>query len=97
MQKIILSAIIFVSAHCDLIGYNRMGNNVKSHYGSRFNKQSTAVDQRLVTWLNHRAKRNDESLTDLFRLFVSARPKKEIDGGIRLKTYLSSMTAIVYK
>lgn len=99
IKKFITFSTILFMTYCDLIGYNRMGNRVKTHYSNRLNSQPSAVDPRLVKWLMNapRARQKDDSLTDLFRLFSAARPRKLFDGGNRLNTYLKSMTAILYQ
>lgn len=99
IKKFITCSTLLFMAYCDLIGYNRMGNRVKTHYSNRLKSQPSAVDPRLIKWLMNapKARQQDDSLTDLFRLFSAARPRKLFDGGNRLNIYLKSMTAILYQ
>ena len=50
MIRLVISSLLIGFVHCDLIGYNRLGNNVHSHHRFRNSLNRGNYRQQITNW-----------------------------------------------
>ena len=52
ITSLVISSLLIGFVQCDLIGYNRLGNNVHSHRRFRTSVQHTNYKRQISTWFS---------------------------------------------
>ena len=86
ITKIIATLTFFNIAHCDLIGYNRLRNNVNSHI--RHHRHADGVPNYRIQLISNLLKANQEvSISDIDTLSKMMKRNRKVKNNRRFRHY----------